>query len=81
MRDTFEVPIGSFVVSAGGPTQVFTIKSPVADAGDVEDDDLEDSDAELEGAELLELEHDANTSGAMSAKPSARAITTTLRNW
>ena len=38
MIDTFEVPIGNFVISAGGPTHVFTIETLALADVDVESD-------------------------------------------
>lgn len=68
-------------MSAGGPTQVFTIESPVLDVGDVVGDDAEESEALFDVAELLELEHDASTSDAKTDAQTARAMTTTVGNW
>ena len=57
------------------------MESPAFVDGDAEDTDAEESDAELEVAELLELEHEATTSGAMSATQSESAATRNLGDW
>ena len=62
--ETFEVPIGNLVVSAGGPTQEFTMASAVA--GIVEGDDASIV-VDAEPDEFAELEQEANGRAASTA--------------
>jgi hypothetical protein len=64
--ETFEVPIGSFVVSAAGPTHLFTM----GPSATVNVDVAVMVDSEVDG--FTELEHDASAIVANVARAMAR---------
>jgi len=77
VSETREVPIGSFEVSAGGPTQVFTMDaSALTEVGVSELDVDAGADITLSGLDDIDVTEKSGVSVAESSDPPHEAATT-----